>query len=180
MSNAISYVRISASAASGLACIALIALWVRSYWWTDSLYGPILLPNGFGITSTSGRFMLGGGDPDEPVTKWEFLGFKFDDPMGGINPEFLPPVFAFDVSDEDWYAHVPHWILALTEGLIAFALARRRSYSLRILLIMTAVIAMALGAIVYYANHAQGGGGGGGAGGGLAYDLHLTAKTRSC
>ena len=176
MSKAIRYLRISTCVVSGLACVALLALWARSYWWTDSFYGPSPISNGFAITSTYGRFMIGGGDPDEPTTECDLLSTRFDDPANGINPRFFPAVFAFDFSGANWYLHIPHWFVVLVAGLTAFVLAKQRSYSVRTVLIITTIIALALGSIVYYANHAEGGGGGGGFGGGLARSFQATLR----
>jgi hypothetical protein len=166
MKNAIRYLRISTAALCGVTCVAVVALWIRSYWWTDDFYGPFPMSNGFAISSNYGRFMIGGGDTDEPTTEWELLSTRFDDPANGMSPQLLPPIFAFDFSDANWYLHMPQWFVALVAGLIAFALAKRRSYSVRTMLIITTLIALALGAIVYYASHADGGGGHGGGGGG--------------
>jgi hypothetical protein len=117
--------------------------------------------------------MLGGVDQEDALTDWDFGSFKSDDPNGqGQFAEFLGPVFAFYPSEADGsYIHVPHWFPALIAGSIAFVFTKRRSYSLRTLMIVVTLIATGLGLIAYYATHAnQGGGGFGGGGGGLAYD----------
>lgn len=187
MKNAIRYLRVSTAALCGATCVAVIALWIRSYWWTDSFYGPSPVSNGFEIISTYGRVMLGGGDPKEPTIEWDLTSTRFDDPANGMSPQSSPPVFAFDFSDADWYLHMPHWFVALVAGLLAFALAKQRSYSVRMVLIVMTLIALALGTIVYYATHAEGGGGRGGGGGGdygkgdggLAFNHVNVSKTLS-
>jgi hypothetical protein len=167
------YLRITWTVFCGVACLLLIALWVRSFWWTDSLDGPVLWPNGCSVTSTNGRLMINDGDREESVTEWDFLSFKFDDPVRGVDPQFLGPVFAFHPSEADeTYLCVPHWFLALIAGSIAFIFARGRSYSLRTMMLVVTLIAIGLGLIAYYATHAEQGGGGGGSGnGGLASRL---------
>ena len=130
---------------------------------------PVLWPNGCSITSISGRLMIGGGEKDDPITDWDYADFKYDDPHGtAMMVPYFGPVFAFYPLEEDGgYIHVPHWFPALISGLIAFVLAKRRSYSLRTLLVVMSLIAIGLGLIVYYSTHANQGGMGGG-GGGLA------------
>ena len=114
--------------------------------------------------------MIEAGDEQDPIEEWDFLSFKFDAPLGApVDSQFLPPVFSFHPSEEDGaYIYVPHWFLALITGSIAFVLARRRSYSLRTLLIVMTLVAVGLGLIAYYSTHAEQGGFGGG-GGGLAF-----------
>jgi hypothetical protein len=173
MRRSLRYLRIAFSAACLIACVLLLALWVRSYWRLDGLQGPILWPHGFSLSSMYGRLMIGGGDEDDPITEWDYGSFKFDDPYMAPTAQFLGPVFAFHPSVKAGaYIHVPHWFPALITGSIAFALAKRRSYSLRTLLIMMTLVAIGLGLIVYYATHAKQGGGAGG-GGGLALRIRL-------
>jgi len=168
----ISYLRIAFAALCGFACVLLLVLWVRSYWRSDGVQGPILWAHGFTLTSFNGRFMFGGGDEEDPITEWDCSSFKYDDQYGpGQMAQFLGPVFAFHPSEEDGaYVHVPHWFLALIAGSIAFLFAKRRRYSLRTVLIVTALIAIGMGTIVYYAKHANPGGMSGSGRGGLAND----------
>ena len=50
------YVRITFSIACGIACVLLIALWARSYWWIDGAVGPISSNKVLLIGSNSGSF----------------------------------------------------------------------------------------------------------------------------
>ena len=97
-------------------------------------------------------FGEGGGDDENANTDWDFDSFNIDDPLGpGRNAAFLGPVFAFHIADEDGaYIHVPHWFPALILGSVAFALAKRRHYSVRTLLIVMTLVAIGLGLIVNY------------------------------
>lgn len=114
--------------------------------------------------------MIGGGDEQDPITDWELTSLPFDDRYNPqLDSQFYGPVFAFYPSEEEGsYTHVPHWFPAVIAGLTAFACAKRRRYSLRTILIVTTLIALAMGAIVYYAKHADQGGMGGSGNGGLA------------
>jgi hypothetical protein len=165
--------RIAWSVIWGLAAVLLIVLWVRSYWRTDDLYGPIVWPHGFSIESVNGRLMIGGGGKEHAITDWDFLSFRFDDPDGDpVDSQFLPPVFSFYFSEESGaYINVPHWFLALITGSLAFVSARPRRYSLRTLLIVVTLVTIGLGLIAYYSTYAQPTRGGeSGSWGGLAYD----------
>ncbi len=42
--------RIVSSVVCAIACVLLIALWVRSYWRSDDLHGPILWTTGLSLT----------------------------------------------------------------------------------------------------------------------------------
>jgi hypothetical protein len=165
--------RIACSVVCSIACVLLIALWLRSYWRTDDLQGPILWPSGFSLTSETGCLAIGGGDEQEPITKWDLSSLELDSlSVSRYLPEtvqFQLPVFAFHPSiDASAYIRVPHWFLAQIFAFLAFAFTNRRRYSLRTLLIVVTLIALELGGIAYYIVHAPEPGFGGGSMGGLA------------
>src|SRR5687767_11386334 len=65
MAAMLKYLRIAVTALSLTACVLLIALWVRSYWWMDNVWGP--------VTETK-RLVTGS------ITGW--LQFRLDDRKG--------------------------------------------------------------------------------------------------
>jgi hypothetical protein len=137
------------SVACGIACVLLILLWVRSYWWFDtcdiasrvelsSFYGTI----GFDVAlppwsfkrdwhygCESAETWFGKSDPRLQLAKRNLVGFSW-------------------ISDRP--GHVPHWALVVTTFVLKVApwiLPRR--FSLRTLLLATTLVAVVLGAIVY-------------------------------
>jgi hypothetical protein len=132
--------KIALSAVCGIACVLLISLWVRSYWWQESVScdGQARLINietnfglvRVGVTAEPSPF----GDNDGT---WSFDRFR-------AAPE--------NVRSFDWngvYLTLPYWfILALTASLAAIPWIRWR-FSLRTLLIATTLVAVVLGLIVW-------------------------------
>src|SRR5437016_1415546 len=55
MSRYLRYLRIAFSAFCGLACVLLIVLWARSYWFMDSVVVPISNTHSFGLFWALGR-----------------------------------------------------------------------------------------------------------------------------
>src|SRR5687767_13214300 len=107
------YLRIAVTALSLTACVLLITLWVRSFWWIDVVEGPILWPYGWSLASTQGRFMLAGWSEEDPITTWAISSIEVSSPYT-LPMKSLGPVFAFNLSQGDGpYIHFPHWCAAL-------------------------------------------------------------------
>ena len=140
-------VRIAVTAFSLTACVLLVALWVRSFWWIDCLEGPILWPHGWSLTSTQGRFMLAGWSEEDPITAWAIGSIEVSSPYA-LPMKSLGPVFAFNLSQSDGaYVHFPHWCPALLATTVGFFAIKPRRFSLRTLLIATTLVAVGLGII---------------------------------
>ena len=143
--------RIAWSVLCGIACVLLIVLWVRSYWWWDTVQGPLLDGVQFSAGSHHGRLAIG-TDAFEIAQSTE-LGatkcaivlrnsryFKQDYSIG----------FAFFHSDGSWAIHIPHWFAI--DGLAHSSRPHpwlRWRFSLRTLLIATTLVAVVLGLIVW-------------------------------
>jgi hypothetical protein len=142
------YLRIAASAACAIACVLLIVLWVRSYWRSDLIQGPIVLADGFSVNSIKGRLMFSvwraGADP--PITAWDFLSMKVS--RVPFTDHLPPPALDLGTTATDTFLHVPHWLLALTAGWTAGMLAISR-FSTRTLLIAITLLAVAFGVATY-------------------------------
>jgi hypothetical protein len=144
------YLRIAVTAVSLTACLVLVALWLRSYWYLDRIDGSIGKPWIIFFTSKQGEFSCEWNDHDEPFgPSWGFM---------------TKPV------EEDWDRHplsygggylnlesdsllivVPYWAaLLMATTLTLFPWIRVR-FSLRTLLIATALVAVGLGVIAYVA-----------------------------
>jgi hypothetical protein len=135
------YLRIAVTALSLAACVTLIALWVRSYWRHDSI----------GVSETEihslrSRIVII-ADPG----KHDFLRTR----STPVSLEFLSSVYRLDnrwgfgsVNDSRMYVYVtPHWFYILMAVMVAATPWIPRRFSLRTLLIATALVAVVLGII---------------------------------
>jgi hypothetical protein len=150
--------RIAWSVGWGIACLLLVVLWVRSYWWTDSANCP--LPGGktFLVNSLRGQLSIGAlslfpvisgrPQPDWKVN-WKFQitrGERFDPPK---DYKFRQFTGTWDQSGV--YVQSPYWLAVFVSGGLAAVpwLAWSRRFSLRTLLAVMTLVAVGLGAIVY-------------------------------
>ena len=148
------YLRIAVSLTSLVACMLLIALWVRSYWWGDAFHNEVDWLQSSRLEAFNGRLRYYGSEFPTTST-WETHSWSLDDPLfnhlrstsmwsyrtDGPGPG-VPPLFRELV--------VPYWFPVLLTGVLAAALGIRRPirFSLRTLLIATTIIATWLGLIV--------------------------------
>jgi hypothetical protein len=143
--------RIAWSVACGIACVLLVVLWVRSYWWVDSIETR-KTPTFWVVASSRGALGVGYNPLVYPVADrdWKFESYSPD-----YNEQM--PVHSF----LGFYIHhlqgeaaivVPHWSLVLFTAVIAPLPWIRWStqFSLRTLLIATTLVAVVLGLLVYF------------------------------
>ena len=151
--------RIAWSVACGIACLLLIVLWVRSYWWEDTLRVPysVARVEYFFITSGHGLiysvlYLYGSSEP----------GFGIE--TRAVEGEALFVDDSTPLRDWHWFRvvhwqkftvlYMPHWfpvLVAATLASVPWIHKLRFSFSLRALLIATTVVAVALGLAVYAA-----------------------------
>jgi hypothetical protein len=143
------YVRYAAALVFALLAVGFVALWVRSYWWSDKLGG-----------SLGSCYMV-------LMTNQGIVSFDWSCEMLSM-PELHFESFPFDPRQTDWrdetfagFGHsrlgtfrglyFPLWFLAATSlGLAAlFAFKRAWRYSLRAILVATTLLAAILGLAVY-------------------------------
>ena len=161
------YLRITVSVISLVACMLLIALWLRSYWWIDVIYGDANVSYSLNLTCEYGRlqFYATNHTFDRPFrhTSWRLS----DDQIDSIREwsswqcrkeAVYDPSARVDGWDKThspfyitWVLSVPHWFPVLLTGMLAAALGIRRpfQYSLRTLLIAMTITAAWLGLIVW-------------------------------
>src|SRR4051794_1460045 len=146
--------RITWSVAWGTAAVLLVALWVRSYWRTDTLVyvSPGLIR---GISSALGITMLLENNDQRVAgpaagSGWRYGTIPMNTPSlhGHFFSGFIwnnrPPT-TFIVSAPDWFV-----VLALiTTGAVPWLRYPTWHFSLRTLLIATTLIAVVLGLIVW-------------------------------
>jgi hypothetical protein len=147
--------RIAWSVFWGLACVLLIVLWVRSYWW-----GTVLrISDSEGIASCSGSIQtvyvvdvppsqeakwILEIDPEPPlnlVFVKSFLGIAYES-----QPTPNPPVIV-----------IPHWLPTLLIATLSAApwFPWSKRFTLRTLLIATTLVAVVLGLVVYGSRSGQ-------------------------
>ena len=124
------YLRIAVTALSLTACALLIALWVRSYWWSDNFKLRLQTPRVLVIHSMYG------------TTDWYLARHKFSgtwtiesntvvretEGIGGPNP-WLRQLFFFQLHRRP--VSFPHWVLVLVFAIFAAAPWIRWSKSLQ-------------------------------------------------
>jgi hypothetical protein len=138
--------------------VLLVALWVRSYWREYTLVVGLTDHRGFIFDSSAGTVMVNylhefgtrTGEPQVVLSRW-WLGRsgadEFVTSWGFPTERFL---FRRDSSSGNLLIKMPHWIPVLVTGVLggAAASAQRLRFSIRTLLIATALVAAGLGTIV--------------------------------
>ncbi len=146
MARFLRYLRITFSATCLIACVLLIALWVRSYWWTDVAGSPVGRTY-FGFRSDCGVIMAGVSEAynsvwilhvaateenEQETIDYGVLGFGY-----------------FDLGDGFSFLQIPYWSVVLLAAMLAVVPWLRYRFSLQTLLIATTLIAVVLGLIVW-------------------------------
>jgi hypothetical protein len=131
----------------GIACVLLVVLWVRSYWWSDFTHrkSPI------NICSIEGKLLIG--------CTLTHVSIRNPTLARRANPPKMndPPIFGFyPASMRDWVftfaTHglaLPYWLCVIVLTLMTAAPWVPSRFSLRTLLIATTLIAVALGVVVW-------------------------------
>jgi hypothetical protein len=125
------YLRISLTALSLTACVLLVALWVRSYYWTERVNWGTRTSHGFRLSSQYG------------VAYFRYRGF-----YDGRHTRF---VFHFTGWGEPFVVGIPYWFLVpFTMAVAALPWIGKLHwrFSLRTLLIATTLVAVALGIVI--------------------------------
>jgi hypothetical protein len=147
------YLRIAVTALSLTACVLLIALWVRSYWWADDV-GTLSI-GGHEITAGSycgvTTFLIYDA-ADAAQSEMYFDWYE-------IEEDYVPVAAFFNyywIEESYWVTGttciiIPHWFWVSVSLSIAAIpwIHRSKRFSLRTLLIATTLVAVVLGAIVY-------------------------------
>jgi hypothetical protein len=139
--------RIAWSVACGIACVLLIAFWVRSYWWVDQVFVPVTKSTYFVVGSIPNAFGIGFGVKSPTVTQawltnrtaeWITIGEPHD-------RSFYLTFFRLQGAG----VMMPYWCGVLLSAALAAVPWMPWRFSLRTLLIATTLVALVLGAIVY-------------------------------
>ena len=151
MTNALCYLRTSAAVGLILLAMALLALWARSYWHSDSAFARVSTWS-FRTNSSEGslhgvvtvwgvRSRLDG----EPRIDWHWHTRELKPTLGPPAPNKRNPVWLLNLQHAHgtWYVNIPHWLLALLAGVAGMALWRGTGrFTLRTILALTALVAV--------------------------------------
>ena len=121
------YLRIAVTALSLTACVLLIALWVRSYWYWESLNWYFSTTKYINVSSDAGQLSLGVGDLPGVMP-----GYWRGKPGVYVGGQFV----------------MPHLLLLLGTAVLSALPWLPWRFSLRTLLIATTLVAVVLGIIV--------------------------------
>ena len=138
--------RIAVSVVSGICCVLVIVLWVRSYWWYDTLavnYGHASVD----VSSIRGYL---DGSKEEHTTQLAFdWGLITHSAHEESNNYFM---FIRPQLERTTQYHASYWCVTLV-WMVATILAAfpwlRWQFSLRTLLLATTAIAVLLGLVIY-------------------------------
>jgi hypothetical protein len=147
--------RVAWSVFWGLACVLLVVLWVRSYWYDDYALDHISGTQGLELFSLRGKTCISyiyGVSPPDPERGW-FCGSDLisEREVHLKEPLHLPGSQLWDFDGVMPYVRLPHSLYALVFATIAAVPWVRWSkrFRLRTLLIAMTLVAVVLGAIVY-------------------------------
>src|SRR6476620_9350131 len=137
--------RIAWSVFWGLACVLLIVLWVRSYWWVDMVSKTTTTSSGWRVCLFSGRLSARWGPGWRPINK---LHWALSRPIEETPAYPSDDVLGFSL--RRGYFSIPIWCAAVMSGLLApipwwlSKIPWSRRFSLRTLLIATTLVAVLL------------------------------------
>jgi hypothetical protein len=164
MSRWLRYVRIGWSATCAIACVLLVVLWVRSYWWCDSTSAP-MLGRSLSAISVKQHIIFSSINAQRLTnlrrlgwnSHWSFNSSKTASDYSGktqsevIKQIGLPPFPGFEyrpLIGGGFRAVLPHWFFVLIFLLLGIATWFPWRFSLRTLLIATTLVAITLGIII--------------------------------
>jgi hypothetical protein len=139
--------RIGSTAACGIVCLLLVALWARSYWRLEILERRTGL-QAVQVSSVKGRIAIANLDPRTTIGK-SYLNVEAGDAADWRKRGHLGFAYYADGLVTAFIA--PHWLPALLFAAIAIVpwISQSWRFSLRALLIAMTLIAVGLGWAVY-------------------------------
>ena len=156
MRRCLRYLRLLCATLCGIACVLLCVLWVRSY--SSSVFVVMPLPGPLGsvlIEPAHGRVTacavygqrLANGSNASP---WGIHYKSLDEWEPGRPPLAARGNFTLSRWKQFYCLIVPYWFFALTSGLLGVMFFQKQTlrFSLRTLLIVTALLAVLLGTFI--------------------------------
>jgi hypothetical protein len=144
--------RIAWSVMLGIPCLLLIAMWVRSYWWTDIVRGPLPAAYGFNLASIQGEVGFCAFEstiPDFALVSDAYVppandGQLFAHPIANPNLGFT-----FGPQPLGFMVVAPYWFWFDLCAVMAIGPWMRWRFSARKLLIAVTIVAIQLGLAAY-------------------------------
>jgi hypothetical protein len=141
------YLRIAVTALSLTACVLLVGLWVRSYWWQDSVNIPGTNTSNLFVASRQGRLIIS----VRPFALNEMVTHhvSIDNPKQVFVDDFGKTARARWIQVLRWRNGVtewiiPYWMTATVAASLIFLPWQRWKFSLSTLLIATTLVAVVL------------------------------------
>ncbi len=144
--------RITWTVFCGIACVLLIALWVRSYDTKDMIAGHTSQTRGICAYSVEGWL-----DVSATTVRDTSRNYGWHVTIGELDPGYHKPTlwrhvfpnFEGSTFRSGFHYQIPYWFLISTSFIFAPVPRLRWRFSLRTLLIATTLVAVALGLIVW-------------------------------
>jgi hypothetical protein len=143
----IRWLRIAASVVCLVVCVELISLWIRSYWACDIAY-----VEDIGVISAQGYVLCGYLHTPDQLVNWGFRTVPASEWQNVFAREWKKKLrFNYGLIPGGFLISVPHWSLASTVAALAFApwIPWSTRFSLRTLLIVTTLVVVVLGCVVW-------------------------------
>jgi hypothetical protein len=144
-------------------CLAMAlvtsALWLRNAWTMDNVYLRLSPSKSFRVVSVSGRLSFS----TKPFGFDKFVAHNssrpptapnvgFPDDYGKLPSRLWPQIMRWKSSVPP-EVHVPCWILVVALLLLAVALATKRRFSLKAMIVATTIVAIVLGGVGAYSRY---------------------------
>jgi hypothetical protein len=151
MRRTLRYLRIAATAMSLMACVLLVALWMRSYTWCDIFCLRIDGKPDQWLQSLDGKLTYDGRGPLAIKKRFEWIIHPAEN-WRRSEDWATKPVLGFQWSIGGYpRPMIPHWFPTLIFAALAvLPWLHWRRFSLRTLLIVMTVAAVLMGAIAYF------------------------------
>jgi hypothetical protein len=144
--------RMSAAIGLMLSAGALLAMWARSYWHSDSVFARVLTwsfrsnsseGSMHGVVALWGTRSLLDGEP-WIVGHWRTRELKPTSEPPARNKRNPLWLLSLQYASDTWYLNIPHWLLALLAGSAGVALWRGAPrFTLQTMLGLTTLVALA-------------------------------------
>ena len=149
--------RIAWSVGCAAACVLLVVLWVRSYWWMDSAWNVIPAFGTTNLVSDLGDVRASSDTSSAASTPsgWKVWSYEQADSTSAavrLRP-WVRSRFTWKASAGRCSVSAPHWSLVMisaTAASLPWINRLRWRFSLRTLLIATTLVAAVLGLVVYF------------------------------